>query len=61
MRIASFPHERLALGDTELVLLVDDHQPKISSLEFRLDERVGADGEVSDRRSPFSVRLTTDF
>ena len=45
MRIMALAHEFLALRHAELVLLVNDHQTKVSRRKPRFDQRVGADGE----------------
>jgi hypothetical protein len=47
MRVTAFAHELFALGDAELVLLVDDDKAEIAGRETGFDEGVGADEESS--------------
>lgn len=46
MRILALAHERFALGHTELVLLVNDHEPDHLQAEGVLHQGMGADDEA---------------
>ena len=45
-----FAAERLALGDAEAMLLVDDREAQVLERDGVLDERVGADDDAAPLR-----------